>query len=89
MLRQSVRLLLKPPATTFAAIASLALGISANTTIFSLIDAVALRPLPLVWRSDRLVSITDAKGFTVANPTYRDFAGGTRSNTLPHSSLAR
>src|SRR5574338_76031 len=79
MLRQSVRLLLKSPATTFAAIASLALGISANTTIFSLIDAVVLRPLPLVWRTDRLVSITDAKGFTVANPTYRDFAAGTRA----------
>jgi predicted permease len=79
MLRQSVRLLLKSPATTLAAVASLALGIGANTTIFSLIDAVVLRPLPLVWRSDRLVSIADARGFTLSSPTFRDFAAGTRT----------
>jgi putative ABC transport system permease protein len=52
----ALRLFRRSPAFTFTAIASLALGIGANTAIFQLFDAVRLRPLP-VERPGELVAI--------------------------------
>lgn len=46
-LRHAVRLLARSPAFTFVAIASLALGIGANTAVFTLLDQLVLRPLPV------------------------------------------
>ncbi|MGB7622344.1 MAG: ABC transporter permease [Terriglobia bacterium] len=46
-LRYGVRVLLKSPALTAVALLSLVLGISANTTIFSIVDAAFLRPWPV------------------------------------------
>lgn len=51
-----LRLMAKRPGFTAAAVLSLALGIGANTTVFSLVSAVFLRPVP-VQDADRVVSI--------------------------------
>jgi predicted permease len=79
-LRHAARLLVKSPVFTLAAVASLGLGVGANTTIFSLVNEVLLNPLS-VQEPGRLVSVftTDAKnrgrfqGFMPTSyPNFRD-----------------
>jgi len=55
--RYALRSLRRAPAFALVAIATLALGVGANTAMFSIVDAVVVRSLPFP-RADRLVSVT-------------------------------
>ena len=76
-LRYGFRMLAKSPGFAATAVLTLALGIGANTTIFSLMDALYLRPLPGIAEPDRMVEIGrthDGQGFnSVSFPDYRDY----------------
>ena len=77
-IRHALRLLARNPGFTAIAALSLALGIGANSAIFSLADALLLRPLPVMEPSRVVTVSTDrtADAFTlggVSYPDYRDF----------------
>jgi predicted permease len=76
-LRYAFRHLRRTPAFAFAAIATLALGIGASVAMFTVVNAVVLRPLPFP-SPDRLVTIESrdrrrAEPATLSYPTFFDF----------------
>ncbi len=86
-IRQSFRLLLKSPGFTVVALAALALGIGANTGIFSVIDKVLLQPLPYP-EPDRIMRLgrkfPGGEGFSNSIPKYMAW----RNNNNVFSAMA-
>ncbi len=75
-LRYGVRMLMKSPGVACAALLAIALGVGANTTIFSVVNSVLLRPLPFA-APDKLVKVwtTDAmRGRNDLPVSYTNFA---------------
>lgn len=70
-LRYGARMLWKKPGFTLIVVITMALGIGANTAIFSVINSLLLRPLP-VERPDEVVAISRGDG-TAATASYLDY----------------
>jgi len=83
-LRYAIRTLLKSPGFTLVAVMTLSLGIGMTTAIFSVVDAVLLRPVPfhdmdrlvMVWETDRASGTTHEPA---SLPDFLDFKERSRS----------
>ncbi|CAN5872527.1 ABC transporter permease [soil metagenome] len=85
--RYAVRLLRRQPAFTLFVVLTLAVGIGANAAVFSVVNGVLLKPLPLT-DSDRLVAVWgrfdpesgfDFPQFPLSNPEYLEYRDHTRT----------
>ena len=89
-LRYGLRMLVKSPGFTVVAVTTLALGIGANTALFSVINGVLLSPLPFP-RPDQLVTLHENKpnfeGGSVSYPNFRDWQRD--NHTFSSLALAR
>ena len=81
-IRYGIRMLLKAPSVSIVATIALALGIGANTAIFSVVNAVLLRPLPFA-NSDQLMMVweTDStRGYSRGSASYPNFVDWREQN---------
>src|SRR3954466_1456603 len=91
-LRYGVRMLIKNPGFTFAALVTLALGIASSTAIFSVIDGVLLRPLPYpdsekIMVMDPTMRSTGEAGGANAPANYIDYAA--QNDVFSHMAASR
>ena len=83
-IRYGIRTLTRQPGFAATAILTLALGIGATTAIFSVVNAVVLRPMPFD-EPDRIVVVTNRNlktgnlNTTVSGPDFRDWRDQSRS----------
>jgi predicted permease len=80
-IRYGVRLLLKSPGFALVAILTLALGIGANTAIFSVVNGVLLRPLPYPQPNQLVVLSEKNKSFERSSISYPNFLDWQRRNS--------
>jgi len=83
-LRFGLRMMVRNPVFTLIAVVTLALGIGANTAIFSVVDAVLLRPLPYP-HADRLVflwSTMNSQGVPQSGSALPDYHGWRDENKV-------
>ncbi|HUQ87195.1 MAG TPA: ABC transporter permease [Vicinamibacterales bacterium] len=74
-IRYALRALSRAPGFAAVSIITLALGIAATTIVYSLVDGILLRPLPIV-DPDRVMlarEAIDGEGLSLSVPNYRDF----------------
>src|SRR2546423_493285 len=89
-LRYGLRMLARSPAFTIIAVIALALGIGANSAIFSVVNAVLLRPLPYK-NPDALMMVWEEAthlGFPINTPSPANFLDWEKQNTVFESMAA-
>lgn len=80
-IRFGLRMMLRHPAVTLVAVIALTLGIGANTAIFSVVNAILLRPLPYE-ESERLIFLSERsqqlEGMSISYPNFTDWRAQNR-----------
>jgi predicted permease len=89
-LRVALRDIRRAPGAAAAVVLTIALGVAAASTLFAVVDALFLRPLPGVGHPSGLVNVhaTEPDGSSFHSVSYPDWKELDRSPDLPFSSLA-